>query len=148
MDLFIGNLPPNVNYSEIVSLFRAFSRMARFRIEQKTLEDGSTIRFVVAEFDNDKQALKLMKKFQGQLYRGRELLIREYYYRSYSNERRAVNWREKPWRAGERRRQDRRNREPLSSREESQLGDSGSEQKEEKPGQVKIEAYDNFVRKD
>ncbi len=147
MDLFIGNLPSNIHYSEVIALFRGFTRMGRFRLEQKRLEDGTLVRFVVAEFDNDKYAQKLIRKFQGTVYRGRELVIREYHHRSYSNERRALNWRDKPWRAGERRRNDRRNREvvPESPRETIAAADSSEEA--DTGQQPKIEAYSDLARK-
>ena len=146
MDLFIGNLPSKVHFSEVIALFRGFTRMGRFRLEQKRLDNGKSVSFVVAEFDNDKHAIKLLQKFQGTVYRGRELVIREYHHRSYSNERRAVNWREKPWRAGERRRTDRRMREmlPESLREPPQIGGKSEEPRAETP---KIEAYSDFARK-
>lgn len=147
MDLFIGNLPGNIHYSEVIALFRGFTRMGRFRLEQKRLEDGTLVRFVVAEFDNDKYALKLIRKFQGTVYRERELVIREYQHRSYSNERRALNWRDKPWRAGERRRNDRRNRE---SKPELASGTASAADKADDPAtgeKPRFDAYDSFARK-
>ncbi len=153
MELFIGNLPPNANIGELIAFFKGFSSRARFRFEEKTLEDGITVRYVVADFDSDKYALKMMEKFAGQVYRGKELVIREYQYRSYNNERRAVNWRDKPWRAGERRRNDRRLKAyvaPLDDFEKI-LASSGQEKKQtldEQADQLKVEAYANVARKD
>jgi hypothetical protein len=105
----------------------------------------------VAVFENDKYALKMMEKFHGELFRGRELVIREYLHRSYNNERRAVNWRDKPWRAGERRRDDRRYKEMVKPKDEfeSILATSQAKEKslDDQADSVKVQAYDNFARK-
>jgi len=151
MELFIGNLPSDVSLGEVIALFKGFSSKGRFHLKQKKLEDGTVIRFVVAEFESDKYALKLIEKFAGAPFRGRELVIREYMHRSYNNERRAVNWRDKPWRAGERRRSDRRLKEFVAQRDEfeellaSSRGEEPSE--EEQIANLKVQAYDNFARK-
>jgi RNA recognition motif-containing protein len=151
MELFIGNLSPNANLGELVAFFKGFNKMARFRVEQKKLEDGTLVRYAVAVFENDKYALKMMEKFHGELFRGRELVIREYLHRSYNNERRAVNWRDKPWRAGERRRDDRRYKEMVKPKDEfeSILATSQAKEKslDDQADSVKVQAYDNFARK-
>lgn len=152
MELFIGNLPPDTNLGEIIALFKGFNSKGRFHLKQKKLEDGTTIRFVVAEFDNDKYALKLLEKFSGAMFRGCALVIREYVYRSYNNERRAVNWREKPWRAGERRRIDRRLKEFVVQRDEFEEIIASSQVAAEKSldeqvDNLNVQAYENFARK-
>lgn len=151
MELFIGNLSPNANLGELIAFFKGFNKMARFRVEQKKLEDGTLVRYAVAVFENDKYALKMMEKFHGELFRGRELVIREYLHRSYNNERRAVNWRDKPWRAGERRRDDRRYKEMVKPKDEfeSILATSQAKEKslDDQADSVKVQAYDNFARK-
>ncbi len=153
MDLFVGNLPPNTNIGELIAFFKGFSSKGDFHLKKKTLDNGETVFYAVIGFENDKYALKLMEKFAGQSFKGRELVIREYFHRSYNNERRAVNWREKPWRAGERRRQDRRLKESVQQRDEFEdiLASSKEKEKEqsldEKAASLKIQAYDNFARK-
>jgi hypothetical protein len=151
MELLIGNLPPNAHLGELIVLFKGFSKMAHFRFRQKRREDGTILRYVVAEFGNDKYALKFREKFAGVKLHGNALIIREYFYRSYNNERRAVNWRDKPWRAGERRRYDRRHKKLLQQADELEAILVTSPAKEqsldEQADSIKIEAYDNFVRK-
>jgi RNA recognition motif-containing protein len=151
MELFIGNLAPTANLGELVAFFKGFNKMARFRAEQKKLEDGTQVRYVVAAFENDKYALKMMTKFHGEVFHGRELVIREYLYRSYNNERRAVNWRDKPWRAGERRRDDRRYKEVVQPQDEFETILATSQAKEksldDQADSVKVQAYDSFARK-
>lgn len=152
MELFIGNLPPNTHISEVIAFFKGFSHKATFRMEQKKQEDGSAIRYVVADFENDKYAVKFIEKYAGQRLRDHELQIHEYVHRSYTNERRAVNWREKPWRAGERRRTDRRQKEHLEKRDEfeeilTSSKDKEKQKREEEAATLKVEAYKDFARK-
>ena len=154
MELFIGNLPARANLGELIASFKGFSSKARFRIEQKKREDGTTIRYVVADFDNDKYAEKFIEKYNGSDFHGQALVVREYFHRSYNNERRAVNWREKPWRAGERRRQERRHKEAVAQKDdnfdEMVEANKAREKKEEddKVTNLKVEAYANVARKD
>jgi RNA recognition motif-containing protein len=151
MELFIGNLSPKVTLGELVAFFKGFSKMARFRLEQKRLEEGTVLHYAVAAFENDKQALKMQAKFQGAELHGRELVIREYLHRSYNNERRAVNWREKPWRAGERRRDDRRFKVVVEPQDEFEqiLATSKDKDKslDDQADSIRVQAYDNFARK-
>ncbi len=151
MELFIGNLPANANLGVLIAHFKGFSTRARFRMERKRQDDGRLLHYAVADFDSDKYAQKFLKKFNGQEFHGCELAIREYFYRSYNNERRAVNWREKPWRAGERRRNDRRLKEKLEQKDEFEeiLARSQAEKSlDEQADTIKIEAYANVARKD
>jgi RNA recognition motif-containing protein len=151
MDLYIGNLAPGTNFGDLITLFKGFSKMARFRFEQKKLADGTLVRYAVASFDNDKYALKMMAKFHGHLFNQRELVVREYLHRSYNNERRDVNWRDKPWRAGERRRDDRRYKEAAKPQDEYEAILATAQAKEpsaeEEISSVRVEAYENFARK-
>ena len=150
MELFIGNLPANANLGVLIAHFKGFSTKARFRMEKKKQDDGSTVYYAVADFDNDKYAQKFLEKYAGQEFYGRELAIREYYHRSYNNERRAVNWRDKPWRAGERRKDDRRLKEKPVERDDFEdiLAHSEKEQSlDEKAATIKVEAYRDLAKK-
>ncbi|MEN8169215.1 MAG: RNA-binding protein [Pseudomonadota bacterium] len=151
MDLFIGNLSPSASLGELIAFFKGFSSKARFHLKQKKLEDGSTVRYAIAEFDSDKYAIKMIRKFHGEEFRGHSLIIREYLHRSYTNERRAVNWREKPWQAGERRNLDRRHKEAGQAKDDFEdiLATSTSKEEtlDEKAAHLKVQAYDNFARK-
>lgn len=151
MDLFVGNLPPNTNLGVLIAFFKGFSSKGDFHLKKKTLSSGDTVYYAVIGFDNDKHALKLMEKFAGQSFKGRELVIREYIHRSYNNERRAVNWREKPWRAGERRRQDRRVKEAVQRQDEFEEILASSKKREQstdkKATTIKVQGYENFARK-
>jgi RNA recognition motif-containing protein len=151
MEVFIGNLSPNTTRAELLAFFRAFNGKATFRIEEKKLEDGTSARYAIADFENDKYALKMIEKYNGKELHGRELVIREYYHRTYVNERRAVNWREKPWRAGERRKDDRRHKEAQEAHDDFEDILASSQAKEEsldkKAAQLKVQAYRDMARK-
>ena len=154
MELFVGNLPPNTGLGELIAFFKGYSSKGDFHLKKKTLDNGETVYYAVIGFENDKYAEKLLEKFAGKEFKGRVLVIREYVHRSYNNERRAVNWREKPWRAGERRRTDRRLIEgkPVSTKDDFEdiLASSKAKEKslDEQAGTIKIEAYANVARKD
>lgn len=150
MELFIGNLPANANLGLLIAHFKGFSNKARFRMEKKKQDDGSTLYYAVADFDSDKYAQKFIEKFADREFQGHALAIREYFHRSYNNERRAVNWREKPWRAGERRRDDRRIKEKPVERDDFEDILAHSEKEEsldEQAGHIKVEAYRDLAKK-
>jgi hypothetical protein len=149
MELFIGNLPPKISLAELLIFFRAFKGKADFRLE-KGGPDG-TLLYAVAELDSERYARKLVEKYQGAQVRGKKLVIREYVHRSYANERRAVNWREKPWRAGERRRNERRHKEAAVSNNDFDdilaSSQQREQQEEERSGSLKVKAYRDLARK-
>ena len=152
MELFIGNLTPDTTLGELIAFFKGFSSKAKFRFEEKTLEDGTCIRYAVADFASDKLALKMREKFDSEIFRGNALAIREYLHRTYTNERRAVNWRDKPWRAGERRRDDRRLKAYVGQFDDfaAILATAPQEKAmtlDEQADSLKIEAYANVARK-
>lgn len=148
MDVFIGNLADGVTLRDLTLFFKAFANKARLRLAEKRHEDGTRIRYAVAEFDSDKLALKAIKKFNGALLRGQRLVLREFFHRSYSNERRALNWRDKPWDGPERRRTERRRK--VQSQPLKGIDSSGEKSKPaEKPSadEISVSAYTNMARK-
>ncbi|MDH5785492.1 MAG: hypothetical protein OEZ16_07785 [Chromatiales bacterium] len=152
MELYIGNLPLATNLGQLIAFFRGFSSKIVFHISRKKLDDGRTICFALADIGNDRLAAKFRQRFDGVMFCGQPLAIREYVHRSYSNERRAVNWREKPWRAGERRRNDRRLTEAQAKRDEFESMVESARAREEKELEnradtLEVTAYDSFARK-
>lgn len=111
MEIFIGNLSPHTTLSDLIGFFKGFSNKAKFRIIEKRQDDGSRYRYGIAFFDSDKLALKAIKKLHQKPLRGELVVLREYFHRNYSNERRALNWRNIPWQGVERRQQERRRKE-------------------------------------
>ncbi len=109
MELFVGNLGETVSAADLARLFRDY-KGATVRLVDKRFEDGRIERHAVASIDSDKLARKAIKQLDGQVLRGNRIVIREYLHRTYSNERRALNWRNQHWPGFERRQTERRQR--------------------------------------
>lgn len=151
MEVFIGNLADKTTLNDVMKFLKGFAKKARFRMQDKKLENGTRIFYAVAEFDSDKLALKAIKKFNGGFLRGQHLVLREFVHRSYTNERRALNWRSKPWTGVERRKSERRKKiQPKQRDNFDKLVESSKQNekqiKEEKEA-ISISAYQNMARK-
>lgn len=148
MEVFIGNIAPNTTLNDVVSFLKGFAKKARIRMVNQRLEDGSHAFYAVADFDADKLALKAIKKLNGSTLHGDTVVMREFVHRSYSNERRAVNWRDRPWNGPERRRDERRKKAIAKQGDDFDdlLKNSRDNEKKERAG-VSISAYSNMARK-
>jgi hypothetical protein len=112
------------------------------------LEDGGHTHFAVADFDSDKLALKAIKKLNGALLHGDKVMLREFIHRSYSNERRAVNWRDKPWDGQERRCDERRKKVAIKEKDDfDELLESSKRNEKKDSASISISAYSNMARK-
>ncbi|MCW8841420.1 MAG: RNA-binding protein [Gammaproteobacteria bacterium] len=150
MELFVGNITTTTTLNDVINLFRSFASKARFRMVEKKMENGNRAYYAVADFDSDKLAAKAIKRLNGSIIRGQNVIIREFIHRSYSNERRAVNWRDKPWNGPERRRNERRNKVQAKQRDDfDELLESSqkNEAKEKTGDSFSIKAYNNMARK-
>lgn len=150
MEVFVGNITSNTTLSDVVYLFKGFAKKARLRMVDKKLQNGERAYYAVAEFDSDKLALKAIKKLDGSLLRGQQVVLREFHHRSYNNERRAVNWRDKPWGGPERRVSERRKKlQPQQKDDFDELLQSSreNEKKEKEESLFSISAYSNMARK-
>ena len=152
MDVFIGNLAEKTTLNDLMKFFKGFAKKARFRMVDKKLEDGSRAYFAIAEFESEKLALKAIKKFNGGFLRGQYLVLREFVHRSYTNERRALNWRDKPWTGVERRKTERRKKVQPKQRDDFDALVESSKQnekqgKKEDENAFNISAYHNMARK-
>lgn len=152
MDVYIGNITRTTTLNDVIQHFKGFAKKARIRMVDKQLEDGTRAFFAVAEFDTEKLALKAIKKLNGSQLGGQQLYLREFYHRSYSNERRAVNWRDKPWDGPERRVTERRRKPRMQQRDDFEdllenAKQNEQRQQEETEQGISISAYDNMARK-
>lgn len=148
MEVFIGNLAENVTVSDLTVFFKAFANKVRIRIVEKREEDRTRVRYGVADFDSDKLAIKAIKKLNQKELRGRPVVMREYFHRSYNNERRALNWRDKPWGGPERRQVERRKKESSKPKDDFEELLKRSEQEAEKDtDKVRISGYAHLARK-
>ncbi len=113
MEVFVGNLAGSVTLLDLNRLFKDFKHPP-IQLMEKKQSDGSLLRYAVVDFDAPRLAQKAIKKLHGAPLNGCELVLHEYTHRSYTNERRAIDWRTRPWDGLERRRSERR--KPLAAK--------------------------------
>ena len=108
MELYIGNIPDGVDDYDLRKLFQVTGEQASFRIVSRDGEHDRARRYGLVSLQTEGLGRQLIKRFNGVLFRDRRLSVRPFTHRNYSNERRALNWREQNWDKTERRMQDRR----------------------------------------
>lgn len=110
MNLFIGNLPLKATEQDLCALLRLPEREAqrRLRIFKKADRAGRTLRFGIVHVDSDADLRKLLSRNRDARLQGQPLYVREFVPRAAGNERRAIDWRSRPWRHAERRCAERR----------------------------------------
>ncbi len=145
MEVYVGCLTPQTTRNDVVTFLKGFARDARIRMVDQALEGDQRAYYAIADFDSDRLALKAIKKLDGGVLRGEKVKLREYFHRSYSNERRALNWRDRPWSGLERRNHERRKKVVTPGQNPNDLGIQVEEQQD--PDKVRISAYSNMARK-
>ncbi len=143
MDVFVGNLAETVTAADLMRLLLPFDRQVQVKLEQQQYKGGAPVKYGVCTFSSERLAHKALKKLNGSPLLGRELSVREYLYRSYSNERRALGWRSRPWDGLERRGGERRSGTVLVAA--ADIFDVEEVATEEE--RIVIEGYSNFATK-
>jgi len=110
MDVFIGNLPSSVSFNEIRELHGDWDFNASIKRVDGQDKRGHEFHYFLVQFSpkNVAEAERLIQDMQGASYYGQMLDVREFIHRCYSNEQRALKWREKPWSESEQRVKERR----------------------------------------
>ena len=108
MELFIGNIPEDIDDYDLRKFFGIKDPQTRFRVVEKSGQQGHRIRYGFAEIDSDKLGHKTVVRNNGREWDGQKVVVRPFKHRTYSNDRRALNWRELEWSRDERRDSDRR----------------------------------------
>ncbi|MAT65588.1 MAG: hypothetical protein CMN57_08075 [Gammaproteobacteria bacterium] len=109
MMLFIGNLPQSATTARLADALRLGHEDAhRLRIIRKPGRDGGMQRYAVLQVRTPAAANRLLGRSNKLRLNGQPLELREFCKRIANNERRALNWRSKPWPHAERRRSERR----------------------------------------
>jgi len=111
MFVYIGNLSSEVDESALAHLLEKFVNNTQ---TQLTFQKHRDSYFCIANIGNDRKARKFIKKYNLKSPFGQELMVREFIHRSYGNERRDINWRQKQWRGAENRQTERRAHKPES----------------------------------
>lgn len=83
---------------------------AVFSMVQKK-HNGKIIRYCHVEVPSEQMGKLLIESLNGMRLNGGILEVREYMHRAYSNDRRKLNWRNRPWDKVERRKSERRGAE-------------------------------------
>ena len=110
MKILIANLPPGITELELLDLLKPYHKREGLLlqiIDQKS-EDGTHHLYAIADIHHERLAVKALKKLDGKPLRSNKLCLREFQHRTYSNERRALGWRNRAWNAKERRLRERR----------------------------------------
>ncbi len=121
MKVFIGNIPTTRSSYELRqfveevfkkhrSAFQFWKKSPQhlsFNVVDQQIE-GKTYRYAIANIEPPTIARESIELLDQQFFGENPLDVREYRSRSYMNERRAINWRERPWRGVERRADERR----------------------------------------
>lgn len=117
MELYIGNLPENVTAFDLRKLFTpiagsnsgkfSFLRartepFMNFKIVEQRSASGM-VRYGWADIEPDEIAERCIERLNKAPFQGNTLVVREYFHRRAMNERRALDWRSKPWNGEERR---------------------------------------------
>ncbi|GAB4293072.1 MAG: hypothetical protein Kow0096_08430 [Thiohalomonadaceae bacterium] len=142
MEVFVGNLPKTVKVGDIERLLAPFDRQVQIKLQQHNRKNGEIGCHAVCTFSSDRLAQKAIKKLNGSQLFGLVLNVREYRYRSYSNERRALGWRNRPWQGMERRGAERR-QGSVKAAEPDPFAEAAPEEKE----RIVIQGYRDLATK-
>lgn len=108
MDLIILELAEEAEVSDLKSLFKGLADKAEFKIVIQSYVDGSHCRYGIANFKLPKLGRKSIRKFNNKKLLDAPVTVRQFHHRTYQNERRALDWRNKVWDKPERRIAERR----------------------------------------
>lgn len=108
MELYIGNIPDDVEDYDLRKFFQVAGEQVRFKIVSDDGGHNKPHRYGMADFDSDKLARQVIKRFNGKQFKDKHIVVKEYRHRAYSNDRRALDWRQRDWNKAERRGSDRR----------------------------------------
>ncbi|WJW75604.1 RNA-binding protein [Thiohalobacter sp. IOR34] len=109
MMLYLGNLPRAASEQRLARLMHLpRGALNRLRIIKKPGRDGDTIRYGLLYVDSEAEAKRLRVRSRGLQLDGQPVEVREFQKRVASNERRALDWRSRPWPHKERRLRERR----------------------------------------
>ena len=149
MDIYVGNLPADTTRAELEKFFNGFHKKADIRLIRNRFENDESCCYGLVTIDAERLALKAIKKLNGKRLRGHSILLREFYHRSYSNERRASGWSSGLLQDNERRGHDRRRAiwRPSADEEFERLLNTEQEEAAPNLDTLQVTAYRNMSRK-
>lgn len=147
MEVFVGNLNNTVSFRDLALLLKDFKK-PQIKLVEKAQADGVMLRYAVVTFDSARLAKKAINRFHTHELRGQPLVMREFVYRSYVNERRALDWRNRPWSGPERRRTDRRKAQLLATADTFPVEPSApAPAAKAREPELRVAAYKDMARK-
>lgn len=102
MEIYVGNLPAAATASELHRFFQGYGRCAGFMVLDK-LVNGRMVRCAYGVIEPDEEAQRAINELHLKPMGGQALMVMEYLHRDYLSERRAPDWRARPWPHDERR---------------------------------------------
>jgi RNA recognition motif-containing protein len=109
MQLFIGYFRYDMDIKKAASFVKqACPKVKEFTYKSRRLGLNGSVLFLLASFENKKDALEAIKILDGKPFGGHPLVARLHEGRSASNERRNIHWRTQEWIGEERRKSERR----------------------------------------
>ncbi|MGA7801611.1 MAG: RNA-binding protein [Gammaproteobacteria bacterium] len=109
MLIFVGDLPKGATEQDLWQLGRVADGAGRVRIFKKPGSDGHMLRYGLLQVESDTAARRVMDRLRLARLEGGSLRVRPFVDRHASaNERRAIDWRARPWTGPERRQGERR----------------------------------------
>lgn len=108
MDIFVGNFPQHATMRDLALFFQGYADDADFRIVETPRGEAPPLRYGLVSIPSERLAHKALRKLQGRTLLDQAVSLREFTHRAYSNDRRAVGWRNMAWSGVERRQRDRR----------------------------------------
>ena len=108
MELYIGNIPDGIDDYDMRKFFCLTGKQVSFKIMSRDGGHNKAHIYGLASFDSEKLARQVIKRFNGMAFKDKRVVVKGFTHRNYSNERRALNWRQADWNKLERRNLDRR----------------------------------------
>ena len=108
MELYIGNIPNGIDDYDMRKFFCLTGEQVSFKIMSRDGGHNKAHIYGLASFDSEKLARQVIKRFNGMTFKDKRVVVKGFTHRNYTNERRALNWRQADWDKAERRNLDRR----------------------------------------
>ena len=107
MDLYIGNIPPNITVVQLKYFFVGYDKNATFKIK-RVKGDYRLFTYGLVSIPSERLAIKAIKRLNNKRMEGKLVVVREYSQRTRINNRRNPDTRNRKWVSRERRQNERR----------------------------------------
>lgn len=108
MEVYIGNIPDGIDDYDLRKFLSLTGERVSFKIMSRDGGHNKAHIYGIASFDSEKLARQVIKRYNGMVFKDKHIVVKGFTHRNYSNERRALNWRQADWNKRERRHLDRR----------------------------------------